>query len=275
MDIQTRIQFRNAGGSPLGSIRQTGYIRESKGIGHRTMRIYGMYALVYLLNGGGNYQDANGLSQRVGPGDLILVFPQLAHRYGPGENDRWTEFYISFEGPVFDVWQNVGILDPQNPIKHLQPIDHWLKRFESIIGGPTQNDSSPPLVEVCRIQSVLAEALMGGPAGPAPAESVRWVQRACALLETDLHKDIDLTWVAASLNTSYENFRKRFTRLVGIAPHRYRSQRRVDRATELIKTGRLSDKQIAATLGFCDEFHFSRKFKQIAGVSPRQYRQKP
>lgn len=34
----------------------------------------------------------------------------------------------------------------------------------------------------------------------------------------------------------------------------------------------LSDKQIAAELGFCDEFHFSRRFKQITGRSPRAFR---
>jgi AraC-like DNA-binding protein len=31
---------------------------------------------------------------------------------------------------------------------------------------------------------------------------------------------------------------------------------------------------IAEELGFCDEFHFSRRFKQIAGVSPAVYRKR-
>ncbi len=52
------------------------------------------------------------------------------------------------------------------------------------------------------------------------------------------------------------------------------NHRTVERACELIDNGRLSDKQIAATLGFCDEFHFSKKFKQTMGVPPRGYRRR-
>jgi transcriptional regulator GlxA family with amidase domain len=31
-------------------------------------------------------------------------------------------------------------------------------------------------------------------------------------------------------------------------------------------------KSIAARLGFWDEFHFSRTFRRLSGVSPREYR---
>ena len=34
----------------------------------------------------------------------------------------------------------------------------------------------------------------------------------------------------------------------------------------------LNNKEIAETLGFYDEFHFSRRFHQITGQSPRQFR---
>jgi len=37
--------------------------------------------------------------------------------------------------------------------------------------------------------------------------------------------------------------------------------------------GNLTDRQIAERLGFCDEFYFSRRFKQLTGRSPRQFRE--
>ncbi len=73
---------------------------------------------------------------------------------------------------------------------------------------------------------------------------------------------------------SYESFRKRFTRVVGQPPARYRMARLMDRACELMQAGRALDKEIAGSLGFCDHFHCSRRFKQIVGESPRQFRQR-
>lgn len=53
------------------------------------------------------------------------------------------------------------------------------------------------------------------------------------------------------------------------AVKKYRLIRRIDRACELMQQGRLTDRQIAECLGFCDEFYFSRRFKQNTGKSPR------
>ena len=44
------------------------------------------------------------------------------------------------------------------------------------------------------------------------------------------------------------------------------------RACELLADGELTGRQIAAALGFNDEFHFSRRFHQITGRTPSQFR---
>ena len=48
----------------------------------------------------------------------------------------------------------------------------------------------------------------------------------------------------------------------------------MDRACELMAQGRLSGKEIAAKLGFFDEYHFSKRFKQVTGFSPTAFRQR-
>jgi AraC-like DNA-binding protein/predicted GNAT family N-acyltransferase len=72
---------------------------------------------------------------------------------------------------------------------------------------------------------------------------------------------------------SYESFRKRFQRETGVSPARYRTLRRIEAARELLRySPQLTNRQIAETLGFADEYHFSRRFTQIAGSTPRQFR---
>lgn len=273
LNIRTRILFRNATNSQLGRITLAGLLRQSRGLPrNRPMRILGSYALVYLLDGSGSYEDANGFRQKIGPGDIIFVFPRLGHYYGPGRKEHWTEIYLVFDGPVFELWERQGLLDSRQPIHHAEPIDRWLRRLESVLGAPHQTGFSPPLLEVCRLQQVLAELLLGGHQGGGRAEDMRWAARMCALLAADLDKTMDLSHLARQAGTSYSSFRKRFTRVVGTSPARYRSTRAIDRACELMQTGSLTDKQIAAQLGFCDEYHFSRRFKQLTGTPPRQFR---
>ena len=270
---QTRFHHRHASQSVLGRVTGAGLIRNKTFLfEHWKMRVLGSYAIVYLIDGGGRYEDSAGQSRLVVPGDLILVFPDLPHRYGPTKGQRWDEFYLVFDGPLFDLWRQKGLLDDQRPLFNLQPVDHWLGRFESVLGAPRQPGFSPPLLEVCRLQQVLGEALVGGQRGPADAQTASWVDQACALLESDITRQLDLHAVAKRLDLSYESFRKRFTQIVGLPPARYRAARLVDRACELMRRGELTDKQISVRLGFCDEFHFSRAFKRVTGASPRMFR---
>jgi AraC-like DNA-binding protein len=92
------------------------------------------------------------------------------------------------------------------------------------------------------------------------------------MLEADLRRDLDPDALRRRTGLPYDRFRRRFTRLAGTPPARYRVQRLIDRACELMQLGVLTDKQIASELGFCDPFHFSRRFKQLVGCSPRQFR---
>jgi len=238
------------------------------------MRVFGSYAIAYTLAGKAVYWDANGLEQSLVPGDLVLVFPELAHMYGPRAGESWSEFYLVFEGPVFDWWRKTGFLDSNRPIHHIEPVDYWLRKFESVLGRGRKVGLGPSVLEVCRLQQVLAEALTAEEAGLVSPQDANWAQRVCEMLEGDLDRRMSMPGVARRLKMSYENFRKRFTRIVGVSPARYRDSRVIDRACELMQQGGLRNKEIADRLGFCDEFHFSLRFKQITGRSPREFRRR-
>lgn len=271
VERESSVLSRHVAQSPLGRITLAGFIRNGRGIPTRPLRVLGSYAIVYLVDGGGRFRDANGLSLAVAPGDLLLIFPELGHSYGPVGRSRWSELYLVFDGPVFDLWRSGGLLDPARPLHHLEPIEHWAHRFESVLGAPHRPGTGPPPVEVCRLQTVLAEALLASGAHGGDDEAA-WVERACALLEADLSRNLDLADLAHDLGMSYDGFRKRFTRATGVPPARYRGTRLIDRACELMQQGVLTDRQIAESLGYCDEFYFSRRFKQVTGRSPRLFR---
>ncbi|MCG5051442.1 MAG: AraC family transcriptional regulator [Myxococcales bacterium] len=267
-----RFRFQYSTASQLGRITEAGLIRNSQG--PHEWRTLGHYALVYSLSGGAQYRDRNGIHQDIDPGDVILLFPDLPHAYGPKPGQTWSEFYLIFDGPVFDLWRAKGILDPTAPKHHAHPVDVWLRRLEQVVQRARKPGLTLPLLEVCRLQDVLAEIVTGGAAAARGQGPLPEIARACALLASDVDQSVDLADLAREMGMSYETFRKKFVQVVGVPPARYRSARLLERACELIRHGHMTDKEIALELGFCDEFHFSRRFKQIIGVPPRSYRRK-
>lgn len=264
--------FQNAARSALGRITQAGFSRMEEGTPLMPMRILGSYAIVYTLDGLGQYLDANDRRQELRPGDLIIVFPDFPHRYGATREHAWQEFWIVFEGPVFDVWRKRKVIDPSRPIYHVEPVEYWFRRFQEVIAGRVPVDEKQSVAQLCKLQQAIADAMLNDRREPAAEADGEWLARACAFLETDIEKPIYFESVAKQMKMSYESFRKKFLKLAGASPGRYRMARIMDRACELVHEGRLSNREIALRLGFCDEFHFSRRFKQVTGKSPSEFR---
>lgn len=241
----------------------------------REFRVFGHYALVLVWDGSGLYEDLHGQSISIDQGDLILVFPDLGHRYGPGAGQIWRELYLVFDGPVFKLWEDAGLLCQDKPVWRLSAVDVWKARFESILESALPRWSAVPphdrnrrLREVCRLQQFLADAAPMQQAPRIGRSEYRWVQRAIAALETSG----DPCAAARIVGLSHAHFRRRFTRGIGTSPVRYLARKQIEEACRLMQETDLRDYEIAERTGFYDPYHFSRRFKQISGQTPREYR---
>ena len=77
------------------------------------------------------------------------------------------------------------------------------------------------------------------------------------------------------LYVSTKTLDKSMFQKVGMSFHAYQKERKLEMAASLLKTEPdMQLREIASMLGFYDEFHLSKSFKQKYGVSPREYRGK-
>jgi AraC-like DNA-binding protein len=228
-----------------------------------------------MVEGRGYYQDVRGMKRELGPGDVVLVFPEIAHAYGPLPESDWTQIYFVFDGPQFHLWRTQGLLSPDKPVLRLGAAEYWRQRLYDILKSEPIHGPSAALRAMGRFLQVIAEMIA------IDAESTRETGRD-AWLEKSLRRLSErgsAGWplpqdVAKEVGLSYENFRKRFVQHTGESPGRYQKRRRLEWACADIYHGEHSLKQTADALGFCDVFHFSKAFKQEIGITPSEYRRR-
>lgn len=63
-----------------------------------------------------------------------------------------------------------------------------------------------------------------------------------------------------------------FKRATGYTPMDFFIRARMGEARELLVSTNLTVKEIAAALGYDDQFYFSRRFKLVNGLSPKAFR---
>lgn len=99
------------------------------------------------------------------------------------------------------------------------------------------------------------------------------VQKVIVMIESNLASDLTLSELAATLNINASYLSTVFKKETGKTVTGYVNEKRIELAQELLKTTNLQIQTIAQYCGIVDVHYFTRLFKKLSGVSPKQYRE--
>lgn len=245
--------------------------------GHRVERPQGAatHLLIVCLHGAG-WVRSRDVAQPIAAGDVAWVPADLPHAYGADAAEPWTIAWAHFRGDEVPHWQQalawprpraVGFLAAGVPGATSLGLDRVYAALET-------GDSTAHLLRAAvALRAVFCSALDL----PHMIGRVRTAAARTAAVRAEIAADPSRAWrleeLATAAGLSVPHFCLLFRRLTGYAPIDFLARERIRRACRLLDTTEATVAAIASAVGFEDPYYFSRRFRQIMGVSPRAYRQ--
>lgn len=232
------------------------------------------YLFHYVIAGRGTL-FANEKAYPITEGHGFLIVPGQITTYRADERDPWEYTWIEFDGLRVHEALQLAALSGAEPVytpasreagrllqeQMLYIVDHGTANPTRLIGhGFIFLDQ---LVESSAHKRTHGEKRLRD----------FYMKEPLAFIEQNYQRDISIEEMAAfcGLNRSY--FGKIFRNTMGEPPQAFLLHYRMARAAQLLKESKLPISEISPQVGYANQLHFSRAFKGVYGVSPREYRQ--
>ncbi len=91
-------------------------------------------------------------------------------------------------------------------------------------------------------------------------------------IQQNYAEEVDIAGIAASASISQSEALRCFRETIGMPPIQYVKRFRIQKAAELLSSSDEKIAEIGAMCGFQDTSYFTRAFREVKGVTPREYR---
>ena len=99
-----------------------------------------------------------------------------------------------------------------------------------------------------------------------------YIKEALNFIEQNFQNDISVEEIASFCGLNRTYFGRIFKETVGKSPQQFLLSYRMAKAAELLKLTSLSVSDIGNAVGYPNQLHFSRAFKNVYGMPPREWR---
>lgn len=234
-------------------------------------RVLHEYALVCVIRGEGEFESKPTGKLAVHAGSVILLFPDVWHRYRPIVELGWDSCWVTFAGDWVDRWRQQGFITPEAPVLETGGSELVLRPFTSLLDRVRSQPLGRQQLATADLLAIVAGSFNAHQRQHTNSRIHEAVLQAKAAMESSEHLGT-VAELAEEVGLSRSHFHQVFKQCVGVSPYQYHLQLRINRAKELLRGSALSVKQAAAILKFSSVFQFSRMFKKKTGLSPSRYR---
>ena len=233
------------------------------------------YLLHYILDGKGLFTIGTDRSYSLHAGQAFLICPKSITTYTADKADPWTYIWIEFDGLKVPPFLSDAGLGLQHPI--YAPTDPAGSReLESLM--LQMLDSHDNSLRLLGGMYWILETLIRTSSRRKPPKTGNlqefYAHEAQMYIERHYNQNITVAQLANWCNLDRSYFGKIFKDTVLVTPQEYIIRYRINVACDLLKDTDLSIGDISAQVGYDNQLHFSRAFKKVMGISPRDWKKR-
>lgn len=236
------------------------------------------YLFHYVISGTGTLMADNArgetITHSVKSRQGFLIFPGQITTYFADKNLPWEYIWIEFDGLRVKEALTLTDLSLDSPVYHATSKDFREQMMQEML-YIVHHANEPSFHQIGHLYlffDFLIRSSKSTKLVPSSKMSDYYIKEAINYIEQNFQNNITIEDIAevCGINRSY--FGKIFKRSVGRAPQEFLMNYRMVKAAELLKLTSLSVAEIGSAVGYENQLHFSRAFKTIYGVSPREWR---
>jgi AraC-like DNA-binding protein len=230
------------------------------------------HELIFCLRGRGFVRIA-GRTHQVAAGQFVWINCHHPHEHGAIAEDPWEVYWVRIEGPrLAQVYELLGArVAPVFTEFDTAPAELIYRDIFQLMSGDAPDAPAFIHAAVARLVALAFAARQRATADTAPEvpPALRAAVERMKLFYFERHRIGDL---AAESRMSVSHFRRVFTAAFGASPIAWLRRERISQAKRRLAETDDAISQIGEQVGYADRFFFSRDFKQVTGLTPKQFR---
>ncbi len=239
------------------------------------------YLFHYVISGAGTLmtedEDKNERHFHIHTGQGFLIFPGQVTTYWADKDHPWEYVWIEFDGVYSsEIISQAGLSVPAPIWKSSDRLlSIRLQETMMALASPAEGTHFYKQARLYEFADCLIRAA-GKPVSilsPGGSLSDYYLQTAFLYIEKNFMNDISVESIAAQCNIHRNQLLKLFKERIGQGPQEYLIKYRMSRAAQLLITTDFSINEIGNAVGYANQLHFSRAFKNVYGMSPKYFRE--
>ncbi len=231
------------------------------------------YILIYCTDGRG-WLEIGGREWRVEKQGAFLIPRHVPHSYGADPDRPWSNYWVHFQGRQGGAFTEMIMPDISNPVIHLHRHEETVSLIEQLYQYMSQVHTYSTLVAatgaLSQLLGVIQMRMRSSEQRNRTADEN--IDRTVEFMQRNLGRKLTLKDLATLAGMSPNHYGVLFGKRYYSTPIDYFNRMKIQRACELLTTTDMRIGEVGEQLGFPDPYYFSRLFKKVMGIAPRDYR---